>query len=438
MMRRRFLPRSTFLCALLLLFGLAAPALAGGGWLDLTFGGDGRVVTAFGADTFEEARDLAIQADGKIIAVGPANEIYNGSARQGFGLARYLADGSPDPTFDGDGRAITFLTMNRDSASAVALQQDGRIVVGGQGSIQYKSRFALARYNFDGSLDQTFGASGIVLTPFERDEALIKDLLIQADGRIVAAGRARTGNDSDVVVARYNPDGSLDSSFSGDGIEITQVGTVSTGGVSLEALPDGKLLVAATAYSSPYNAYLLRYLPDGALDPTFGQGGIAAQNLGGPVTVDDMALQRDGKILLVGMRPSGFGVTRVNADGQIDTSFGNAGAAIALALNGVTRVAQDRAGGVLVAGRYLVSTGSEYAVVRFDSNGALDSTFGENGVARAGWGYEENAVPWAMKVDANGKILLGGGTGSGTRSDFGVARFGAPQGRSTWLPVTLR
>jgi uncharacterized delta-60 repeat protein len=266
------------------------------------------------------------------------------------------------------------------------------------------------------------------------------DLALQADEGIVVAGRTRTGSDSDVALARYTADGALDASFSGDGIEVTQVGAASTGAVALEILPDGKLLVAAAAYSSPYYVYLLRYLPNGALDPTFGQAGIVAVDMGGQATLNDMALQRDGKILLAGMRPDGFGVTRTRADGAVDTAFGSRGAAIASMLNGVTRVLQDRSGNVLVAGRYLPASGSDFAVARFKANGALDTSFGDNGAARVNWGDGEQSIPWAMKVDAKGRILLGGATGAGTRSDFGLARLIAPTApvRPVWLPMVMR
>jgi uncharacterized delta-60 repeat protein len=420
------------------MFGLAMPAFAEA-WFDPTFGEDGKVSTAFGEYTTDEVRDLAIQADGKIIAVGSANETDT-SYRRGFGLARYLEDGSPDLSFSGDGRVLTFLTRDSDAANAVAIQPDGRILVGGQGSISYKSRFALARYDADGALDETFGVNGSVLTSFERDESLILDLALQADGGIVVAGRTRTGSDSDVALARYTADGALDASFSGDGIEVTQVGAASTGAVALEILPDGKLLVAAAAYSPPYHVYLLRYLPDGALDPTFGQAGIVAVDMGGQATLNDMALQRDGKILLAGMRPDGFGVTRTRADGAVDTAFGIGGAAIASMLNGVTRVLQDRSGNVLVAGRYLPASGSDFAVARFKANGALDTSFGDNGAARVNWGDGEQSIPWAMQVDAKGRIVLGGATGAGTRADFGLARLIAPVAPvgSVWLPLALR
>lgn len=423
----------------LIVFCLTSPALAAG-WPDPTFGVDGKVATSFGADTFDEIRDLALDPNGAIIAVGPANERINNGSRQGFGVARYLPDGSADLSFSGDGRTITYLTMQRDSAYAVAAQPDGRIVVGGQASIEYKSRFALARYNVDGTLDETFGANGTVLTSLNGDESLILDLALQPDGRIVVAGRTRTVYDSDVALARYTADGALDRSFSGDGIEVTQVGAASTGAIALEILPDGKLLVAAAGYSSPHSIYLLRYLQDGSLDAEFGEGGTVAVDTGGPATLNDMALQRDGKVLLAGMRPSGFGVTRTGADGAVDTAFGNGGAAIASMLNGVTHVVQDSGGNVLVAGRYLAGDGSEFAVARFKPNGALDTTFGDNGAARVSWAAGEQSVPWTMAADAKGRILLGGATGVGTRSDFGLARLIAPAAPvgSVWLPLAVR
>src|SRR5207245_943210 len=201
------------LSALLLVLSFAHSVDAGPGDLDATFGTGGRVLTDFGGGA--GARALALQADGKIGATGFTSSDFG--TRRRFALARYNPDGSLD-------RQVVTSFADRDEASALALQSDGKIVVAGFSGAGGRQDFALARYNPDGSLDPSFGSGGRVLTDFGGyDEA--SALALQSDGKIVVAGF------SDVVgfgfaLARYNPDGSLDPSF-GSG------GRVLTGGVAL-------------------------------------------------------------------------------------------------------------------------------------------------------------------------------------------------------------
>ena len=169
-------------------------ALATAGWLDTSFGGDGKVVTNLTRRN-DAASALAIQADGKIV-------LARGG---GFGVARYSSDGTLDASFSGDGRAFVNFTSGYDSASGVAIQADGKIVVAGMaGSGPDKHPvFALARWNSGGTLDATFGVKGKVMTDFAARADGAADVAIQADGRIVVAGWARGGSWQKVALARY-------------------------------------------------------------------------------------------------------------------------------------------------------------------------------------------------------------------------------------------
>ena len=433
-------PLSSFLLAFALIAGLAAPVLAGGGWLDLTFDEDGIVYTDFGGYS-DEIRDLVIQPDGKIVAVGTggSNEHF---PPYGFGVARYLPNGALDPEFSGDGKALTYPTGYGNRAYAVVMQPDGALVVGGQANLEFGD-FGLIRLRPDGSLDTAFSGDGIVITNLGRQDDVIMDLALQPDGRIVAVGRTRTGDDTDVALARYNADGTLDASFSGDGIEVTQVGADHTAGVRVALLPNGKILALAQRNGASPAMILLRYNADGSLDRTFDGDGIAIPDIGPKGGIpNDMLVLPNGKILLAGTFGVGdtYGIARVNADGTIDRTFGVDGRALTPQyVNGVTAMARQPDGGILLSGRHYAGADTTFSVTRFTSSGALDTRFGVGGVMVANVGIQP--VPWAMALDAEGKIVLGGTQYFGTISaDFTLVRFAPPLivMRSTWLPVVMR
>src|SRR5262249_13706627 len=149
-----------------------------------------------------------IQADGRIVVAGYA---WNG-ANDDFALARYNADGSLDTSFDGDGKVTTAVGTGDDQGYSVAIQADGRILVAGYTWNGAHYDFALARYNSDGSLDTSFDGDGRLTTAIGTDDGQAYSVAIQADGRIVVAGSSAN---ADFALARYNADGSLDASFDG-------------------------------------------------------------------------------------------------------------------------------------------------------------------------------------------------------------------------------
>jgi uncharacterized delta-60 repeat protein len=258
----------------------AAPAHAAQGDLDPTFDSDGRVVTDF-FESFDQASAVVVQPDGKILAVGTSDG--------DFALARYNTDGSLDSTFgSGDGIVTTDFgnsdNLTSDNANAVALE-GSKIVVAGSSvpnSCDCQSDFALARYNADGSLDPTFGSGGLLLTDFSGGSADSASGVAVTGGKIVAAGSTGDGRSSDFALARYNDDGSLDPTFSGDGLQTTDItGASNDFGNALVVQRDGKLVVAGSSartvdsegtLGDPDFA-LARYDLNGALDPTFSGDG---------------------------------------------------------------------------------------------------------------------------------------------------------------------
>ena len=265
------------------------------GTLDPTFGSGGLVTTDFGG--FDQANGVALQADGKIVVVGPLQGT--------MGVARYNADGSLDATFGSGGKVITDASPSFDGAFDVAVSSTGKIVVGG-GTGLYPfgaSDFQLVRYNTDGSLDSSFGAGGIVTTDFGGSDTIFA-IALSLDGEITAAGATKSDSTGDFAVARFNTDGSLDSSFGSGGKVVTDfsAGSDDTGnGVVVQ--PDGRVTVAGIAGSAPAGTAfaVVRYTSTGNLDPAFGIGGKATAVFGNPVNnAFDIAAQPDGKIVVAG------------------------------------------------------------------------------------------------------------------------------------------
>jgi uncharacterized delta-60 repeat protein len=290
------------------------------GSLDPTFNATGKVVADFeGMDDW--ANSIAIQPDGKIVAAGFSRNTANGTGSQ-FAVARYNADGSLDTTFSGDGKVNTaFGTGGRGGrGESMALQTDGKIVVAGWVGTSTSTNFAVARYNADGSLDSDFDGDGFVTTPIApqgQDEAY--GVALQRDGKIVVAGRSYTSGSSKIALVRYDTNGSLDSSFGGDGTVTTAISTRGEVAFGVAVDDDDKLVVAGVVDIADQDIALLRYNADGTLDGNFGVGGIVTTDFSTYEYALALALQDDGKIVIVG--PGGSGETRfavVRYEGFLD------------------------------------------------------------------------------------------------------------------------
>src|SRR3990172_470031 len=239
---------------------LAAPYITPAGTLDSTFDGDGMTTTAIARTTLtspgaDDARSVVIQADGRIVVAGSS---IVGTANNDFALVRYNADGTLDATFDGDGKVTTAIGTDTDQANSVAVQADGKIVVAGYSNNGSNHDFALARHNADGSLDTTFDGDGKVTTAIGMFSDYAYSLALQADGKIVAAGQFFDSvTVRQVALARYNADGSLDSTFDGDGKVTTAIGTDTDSANSVVVQADGRIVVAGSSYNGTGNYFAL-------------------------------------------------------------------------------------------------------------------------------------------------------------------------------------
>jgi uncharacterized delta-60 repeat protein len=263
------------------------------GSLDTTFAGDGMAVTDIAGDN-DYAEAVLLQADGKIVVAG------TGSAD--FALVRYLPDGSLDPGFDGDGKLSVEIGFTSYAFDA-ALQLDGKILIAGLADYS----FGLARLNPDGSLDATFSGDGMVTTGFGGDTSIADAIAVQPDGKIVAAGYIAASPSEYIAMARYNPDGSLDTSFSGDGMLTLDFTGGADMGRDLAIQPNGKILLAGVTYGASPDYALLRLNPDGSLDPSFSSGGLLGIDFtGGFDQGYALALMPDGRILVAGYASNGL------------------------------------------------------------------------------------------------------------------------------------
>lgn len=336
------------------------------------------------------AAGVLLQPDGKIVAVGSGS--YSSKVNSRFALSRYRATGSLDTTFGTRGRVLTSLGASSGAVSAAALQPDGKIVAAGTSSAGPTVRFALARYEPDGSLDTTFGTGGKVATAIGPGTDLANAVALQPDGKIILAGwsrRVARGAPSgfDFALARFNPDGSLDQSFGTAGKVTTAI--AGAWGDALALQPDGKIVLAGAAQTPALQDRfaLARYNPDGSLDTSFGAGGVVMTAISEHASISSLALQPDGKLVAAGAECGArcyegvdFALARYNPDGSLDTSFGSAGivtTAIGLRTSGAHAVALQPDGKIVVAGFGGLPT--FFALARYTVNGALDPSFGAGG-----------------------------------------------------------
>lgn len=343
--------------------------------------GNGKVTTAFD-DNETTGQSVVVQSDGKILLAGAA---YNNVTKKNdFALVRYNSNGSLDVSFGSAGKVTTDFNGGDDTGRSIALQADGKILVMGSRVVGTLEDFALARYNSDGSLDTSFSDDGKVTIDIgSRD--LGRSVFVQADGKILVSGGSRdqSGSESDFAVARFNSNGSLDTSFNGTGWIATDLGGLD-GSTDVIALASGKILVAGdtarfVASGLIRDFALARFNSDGSLDTNFGSGGKVITDFGGNEYGNAVTTQADGKILLVG------------------------------------------------ASSDYVGAGAKLALARYNADGSLDTSFSGDGKVtttffadfRSNWGFD-------VKVQIDGKILVAGyAEFDNNRPLFAIARYNA-------------
>lgn len=417
------------------------------GTLDLTFGNSGRLTTEFNSSRPDSAQDIIIQSDGRIVALGNSTGSLGGG---NFAIAVYTSDWQLDPAFSNDGKLTWDMGDYNNRALAVALQPDGAIIAAGQRHSGAAQEFALLRVTAAGVPDPAFGApAGQVTTPFRgsaNDTA--GNVAVQSDGKIIVVGQS----DGTPLLARYNRDGSLDTSFGNGGLvlglqdgeasglldvaiglggKIVVLGQESNGqyilfrfspdgrqdsgfahcgfietGVFASSHPTAAIAVQNlgrifVALSTSGSTYLARYNTNGKLDSTFGKSGKTTIKF---AAVDDLAIQKDGGIVLGGQMKRNFFLSRLTAKGQLDSTFGTKGI-VSTSFGqtaAVARVAIQPDGKILAAG-----SAGNLAIARYSAKGTLDKTFGSSGKLAISAGGAAEAIR-GIALQPDGRIILAG------------------------------
>ena len=393
--------------------------------LDLTFDSDGRETADLGGT--DQGNAMVVQPDGKIVVVGST------TSNNDFAILRLNPNGSPDTTFDADGE-ITPTFGAVDIAQAVALQPDGKIVVAGYTSATGvgANDFAVTRLNTNGTQDVTFDVDGEVTVDFGFDDRAT-GVAVQLDGKIVVSGSdigGGPGGFGDFALARLNPDGSLDTSFSGDGLfSFTLGGADFAQAVALQ--PDGKIVLAGyTDAVGGINGFAVaRINADGTQDATFDVDGERIVDFGADDRAMGVVVQTDGKIVAAGFRDGGtsdFALLRLNADGSSDATFsgdGQSTASFGQADFGQA-VALQPNGKLVVAGYSNANAASlganDFALTVLNTDGTIDTAFNDDGRLIIDFGNDDRAMGVAVQP-ADGKIVAAGYTTRG--NDFAVLRL---------------
>jgi len=398
------------------------------------FGTGGKVTTDFAGGS-DQAFALVIQASGKIVAGGVAS---NGSTGNDFALSRYSSAGVLDTTFGSSGKVLTDFAGASDQALAMAIQpSDGKIVAAGVAFNGTNANdYGLARYSVDGAIDTGFGSGGKVTTDFPGGTDVARAITIQSSGKIVVVG----GDTNDFALARFNTDGSLDTNFGTGGRVMTDFSNGNDQALAVAVDSTGKLVVAGSATNAATGAdfALARYDSDGHLDTTFGTGGKVTTAIS-PGTGTDQALavaiDSSGKIVAAGVGSDGvtgndFTLVRYKSDGSLDTTFGTGGIVTTAfsASNNDARafgVAIQSDGKIVAAGAATNSgTGSDFALARYNgTDGSLDSSYGTGGKVTTDFaGGTDQAL--AVAIQASGKVIAVGRAFNGaTGNDFALARY---------------
>lgn len=437
------------------------------GDLDLSFAGGSGAISSLviGLGTNQHLMAMALQPDGKLVVAG----YCDGPTSQDFCVARINADGTLDASFvgpngNGGGKFLLDISNANDTASAVAIQPDGKIIIAGSCYNGVNSDFCIARLNPNGTRDSTFNGpsgagNGQVMLPIGFSDDYATAVALQPDGKIILVGNCYVNGLTDFCAARLNINGTFDVSFvgpSGTGVGkiAFPIGTKDDNATAVALQSDGKIVIGGACVVLSVNVFCIARLDNtGAFDATFdGQGGSSNGRFLFPVgAVTDFAnallIQPDGKIVLAGnclvsATNYDFCVVRLNSDGSLDDTFdGPSGTANGKFLLPITVAKSDNAaaltlqpdGKLLIAGHCDNGSNADFCVVRLHIDGSLDASFdGPSGVGNGKFllpiGSSED-IATTMLLQPDGKIVVAGDCYSGAASHFCIARlYGGPFG----------
>jgi uncharacterized delta-60 repeat protein len=428
---------------ILSLFASVQLARATDGDLDPTFGTGGTLMTDISRST-DLANAVAVQSDGKLVVVGQTYK-NNDFSNEDFVVTRYNTDGTLDNTFGRGGKVRTDFPGLAAVPSAVVIQADGKIVVAGGAFplFTFLGNFEVVRYNPNGSLDRSFGNGGIVTTTFP-EGSYASDVALQPDGKIIAAGTVFVDfiigepSNTDFALARYNLDGSLDTTFGNGGTVMTDFFGNEDDAFSVLIQTDGKIVAVGSANNpaSYYDFAAARYLSNGTIDTTFGVAGKVTTDFGDQNfdRARSAALQSDGRIVAAGFAISqnggvqNFAVARYTSNGVLDTTFSGDGKTqidFGDCCQSANKVLLQSDGKIITVGyANTEDSDSDFLLARLTPRGSLDGTFGVSGKVRTSFGDLNGGADGAA-LQSDGKIVAVGfqATFSNQFSNFALARY---------------
>jgi uncharacterized delta-60 repeat protein len=425
--------------------------LAQPGQPDPGFGSGLNVITTFGGNNNEQGWAMAIQSDGKIVVAGfTGNGGYLDPGNNfDFAVVRYNTDGTLDNTFGTGGQFTWSSGVNsiNDQAHGIAIQSDGKMILVGRAG----TTLAILRLNANGTLDNTFNGTGFRTMTAHPGINQANAVLVQPDGKYLIAGSSEGGpNNSDFLTIRLNTDGSSDLTFDGDGIALTNIdGNSDDYPLGMVLQNDGKIVLSGTSLlnDGTTDVSLARLNTDGTIDNTFSGDGVLTTHINTTDVVYNAVIDNMGRIIVAGHTALNefqddditrdFLVIRYNSDGTLDNTFGGTG----IVVNDLGGANDDKGndialqsnGRIVVGGYSDRTTNHDYTVARYNTNGTLDATFDGDGIASFPPIPGELTVGIAMKL-VNNRIYLAGTTYSGGQSDFSIIAF---QNDNTPLPLNL-
>ena len=368
---------------------------------------------------------LVIQPDGKLIITSV--KLYNNDTNYFVGVERYTEDEVIDTAFGTEGLAATSFGMGRSVPSSVALQADGKIVVSCTYDQSTVVTMGVVRFNANGTLDTGFDGDGKVLTPFGAGSSgQGMQVFINAEGKIIMGATVYLSDTSHFAVVKYNTNGSLDTSFDGDGKALTSLGNWQDYSTinSIARLPDGKFLMACTTgdYNLEATGFVLKkFNSDTTPDTGFGTGGVVSTTLGMSLNeVNAAAVTTDGTIFAVGSSRyeafnnlSDFAIAKYDSSGNLDATLDADGKLITTFEKGNDRVKTL----LVLPNDKIIAVGTsayrqannayitDIALSKYNSDGSLDTTFGTSGKVLSNFDDHRNTVVTAA-LQADGKILV--------------------------------
>lgn len=422
---------------LILILCTGAAAFAQPPQVDLTFNGNGRSIIEFTPNT-DIVSEVLFQSTGKIVLAGTANgDTFSLSQTTYFALTRLNNDGTVDTTFGNSGKVMTDFnpTAHQDQVLAAVVQPDDKIVLAGFIHITQGGNllWAVMRFNPNGSVDNSFGTDGkVTLSLVGSPSNQAFGLTVAPSGEVVVAGTYWNGNSLQTGVVRLSSTGSVISTM-------TNFQDTGAGGYNkpnaVRVQPDGKIVTGG--YFNPggqnvYNIKLVRFNADGTPDSGFGTGGAVWENAGINEVITDIELLPDGRIVACGTRGNDFLVMRFLPNGQLDPSFGTNGRAVTTfnSSYAIPEMVVRPSGKILLAGRSV----NNIAVAYYNADGSPDTTF--NGTGKLVFNFQTGqfVIPMDVAVDSVGRVVLGGASSENLSS----AAFAATRLKSLDVfPVTV-